>query len=134
MILLSGPPDLPQLDPLATVDEQARPPALPQDPDDEADPQGAPRHLRLQVAAVQGPGHGGCGQHQDQGCLQSRQVAHHLQSSLTKISYFGNSNLKFPKVSLSTQFRGLKLTFKVHTSALLSNDPNRNPVANDYGE
>ena len=102
---LSGSRYLPQLDPLAAADEQARPPALPQEPDDEEDPEGAPCLLWLQVTAGQGPGHGG-GQPQGQRCLQLHKVSYHLQSSLTKIPYFGNSNRKsFSKV-LNWQARG----------------------------
>ena len=68
---MSGPPNLPELDPLAVVDEQARPPALPQDPDDEADPQGAPRHLRLQVEY---PQRRGTGTHDGEPTEQGEQV------------------------------------------------------------
>ena len=89
-LLFSGSCYLPKLDPLAAADEQARTPALPQEPDDEEDPEGAPRLLWLQVPAGQGPGYGG-GQSQGQGRLQLPKVSYHLHSPLTKISYFGNS-------------------------------------------
>ena len=65
---MSGPSALPELAPVAALHDPARSPAHPQDPPDEEVPQGAALHLGLQVAPVQGPGHGRG--HQVEGCFQ----------------------------------------------------------------